>query len=997
MFLAFHLIFGLFFTDAVYAYEEEEEGEVELDTYSAKFSGSSGMCSLQVVDYDTGAVLDSVTLSVSGIDTSLDQSTQQKNMDWSRSTRYISGYGGVSESKTFKKDTVDKYYLGVVGTYIKKPAGYYICGFRKIDLNDSLCTPFKPGTEFTISKGVVTILTSDGSNKVTAWDEAKRLDACDVYFSMIININSAMISSNAVSQILVKRIPYSVTYNTAGHNGNATHGNASRQDYSYGTGATVPSADALGIERYVTQTYRYNNTGMGDGSETLKLPFSHWSSADNSLVGGTGNGTDGLCLSYGSNVDLYTNWGSRNVTLPSPKGHTYKVTYDSKGGSDVSDSSGTQSFGGWVKTTGGTFSAGQTVTVTTDNTFVGQWTNPTVNLKAAPSRTGYSFKGWTIGGRTYAAGETVTLGSDLTAVANWEPKSYTINYDTDGGEGRFEASQTISYDTEATIINDVPEKTDYEFLGWSEKKGDDTPTYLSGQTIKNLMEEGTLTLYAVWKEIPKPVIVVEETANKDTGDGNNQETTKITEVTVITEKVIDETKTDGTKTDEVKIDEAKINDIMKRLETVLSLGELNQNELKELVDQISVSSGMNSEYVKTLIDLINNSNLTEEEKLNLIKHLTSGYLIDVDRALLNRVISTSVLSESEKKALYEVVNQVSTVTLETQKEIVSALNSGSQAVYTTADGVTYVLTKNSDGSLSVALKSLSGVRDLVIPNQLSFAGITYPVTAIAKESFKDNKELRSVTIPSNVTTIGDSAFENCSLLSRVNTVEGLVTIGNKAFSGCRELLEFNCPTTLKSIGNSAFLGCVALKKVSFNSGLLQIGSKAFKGCKALTAITLPKSILKLGASAFANCTSLKKVTFKGGKNSSLVTMGSGVFSGCKALTKILIPSKVAVIPKNAFKGCVKLKSVTGMKKVGEIGASAFEGCVKLSSFTLESRVAKLGKQCFFGCHALKKVKIKTKTLQSVGAKAFYYCHKKLAFTYPKNKKAHYKKLLKNKK
>ena len=978
LFVQLFIFFGMGLP--VFAMEDcEEEVEVDIDAYDAKFAGSSGMCSLQVVDMDTGSVLDSVSLSVSGIDTSKDQTVQQKNLDWSKSNRIVSGYGGVSESKTFKKEGIDKYYLGVVGTYIVKPAGYYICDFRKVGMTDLFCTPFKPGSEYTINSGTVKILTSDGSNKATMWDESRKIEACNIYFSMLININEAMINNNAVAQIMVKKIPYSVTYNTAGHNGNATSGTATRQDYTYGSKSTVPSADSLGIERHVTQVYDYNNSGMGKTSEKVKLPFSYWSSLDNTVVGSIGNGTDPLCVSYGSNLELYANWGQESITLPSPAGNTYTITYDTRGGSAVSDSSGTQVFSGWVSGDGSSFAPGESVSVGADNTFVGQWTDPTLNLKSAPEKRGYTFKGWSVGSTIYGAEQPIVLSSGVTAAAVWEANTYTITYDINGGQGEFTASQTLTYDTDGAIISEKPVRIDHEFLGWSEKSNATYGEYAPGQSIKNLLESGNMTLYAVWKEIEKPAPSVENPS--DQGNKKTDVNPGTTEVHVITEKIIDE---------------EKLEDILKRLEKIASVNELTASELKELINEISNVSGLNKETTEKLIDLISRSKLSEVEKMRLIKHLTNGYLTEEDRRLISTVISQSNLTESEKNSLYESIKGVSTVTLEKQKEIVNALNSGSQALYTTSDGVSYILTKNSDGSLSVALKSLSGVKDLVIPNQLSFAGITYPVTSIARDSFKGNKELRSVTIPSNITTIGASAFENCTSLLKVTTTNGLVSIGDKAFMKCIQLKEFVCPKTLKSIGNSAFQGCIALKKITFNSGLLQIGNKAFSGCKALKSITLPKSILKLGASAFANCTALKKITFKGGKSSSLVSLGNSVFSGCKSLQKILIPSKLAVIPKNAFKNCAKLKSVTGMKKVGEIGISAFEGCEKLPSFTLTSRVTKVGRRAFYGCHNLSKLNVKTKSLVSVGKKVFYYCSKNLSFTYPKEKVSDYEKLFKNK-
>lgn len=62
---------------------------------------------------------------------------------------------------------------------------------------------------------------------------------------------------------------------------------------------------------------------------------------------------------------------------------------------------------------------------------------------------------------------------------------------------------------------------------------------------------------------------------------------------------------------------------------------------------------------------------------------------------------------------------------------------------------------NSELELSYGRVKYSG--DIVIPDVV----MTYTVTGIGDETFKDCANLTSVTIPNTVTTIGRSAFEGC--------------------------------------------------------------------------------------------------------------------------------------------------------------------------------------------------------------------------------------------
>ena len=74
--------------------------------------------------------------------------------------------------------------------------------------------------------------------------------------------------------------------------------------------------------------------------------------------------------------------------------------------------------------------------------------------------------------------------------------------------------------------------------------------------------------------------------------------------------------------------------------------------------------------------------------------------------------------------------------------------------------------KNSDGkTVYVTYKdtkynSYSG--SVVIPPTVTYSGTTYSVTSIGNSAFRDCSGLTSVTIPNSVTSIGDYAFDNCS-------------------------------------------------------------------------------------------------------------------------------------------------------------------------------------------------------------------------------------------
>ena len=97
------------------------------------------------------------------------------------------------------------------------------------------------------------------------------------------------------------------------------------------------------------------------------------------------------------------------------------------------------------------------------------------------------------------------------------------------------------------------------------------------------------------------------------------------------------------------------------------------------------------------------------------------------------------------------------------------------------------------------------VTSATIPNTVTVGGITYKVTAIAANAFKNCKKLKSVKIGSNITTIGKNAFRNCTALKSVTIPKKVTTIGANAFAGCKSLTKVTIKSSvLKKVGKKAF-------------------------------------------------------------------------------------------------------------------------------------------------------------------------------------------------
>ena len=94
-----------------------------------------------------------------------------------------------------------------------------------------------------------------------------------------------------------------------------------------------------------------------------------------------------------------------------------------------------------------------------------------------------------------------------------------------------------------------------------------------------------------------------------------------------------------------------------------------------------------------------------------------------------------------------------------------------------------------------------------------------------------------VTLPDNVTSIGNWAFFSCLSLNSVTIPYGVTSIGNNAFYDCSNLYRVIIPNSVASIGESAFEGCTNLEGIIIPDSVTSIGDFAFSECPSLVIHT----------------------------------------------------------------------------------------------------------------------------------------------------------------
>ena len=124
----------------------------------------------------------------------------------------------------------------------------------------------------------------------------------------------------------------------------------------------------------------------------------------------------------------------------------------------------------------------------------------------------------------------------------------------------------------------------------------------------------------------------------------------------------------------------------------------------------------------------------------------------------------------------------------------------------------------------------------------------------------NNSNVKKVVIEDGVTSIGNSAFNECISLTSITIPDSVTSIGTYAFSGCRSLTSITIPDSVTSIGAYAFQSCSNLTSITIPDSVTSIGASAFNSCSGLTSITIPDSVTSIGSYAFYNCKNLTTIS-----------------------------------------------------------------------------------------------------------------------------------------
>lgn len=257
----------------------------------------------------------------------------------------------------------------------------------------------------------------------------------------------------------------------------------------------------------------------------------------------------------------------------------------------------------------------------------------------------------------------------------------------------------------------------------------------------------------------------------------------------------------------------------------------------------------------------------------------------------------------------------------------------------------------------------------------TLTGITLPSTtvSIGYLAFYYAWNLSAtLSIPASVKSISDYAFYGCSSLSNfavANANTRYSSVNGVLFNKAQDTLfifpqaksgNYSVPSTVTHIAKSAFENCWNLTGVTFPTSLRSIGSYAFSYCSGIIgSLTLPASLQKIEDGAFYGCYNLTEtVTIP----ANLTDIGSYCFLESNNIKSFVInssntkyaSSNDVMYSKNMDTLFIcpggKTGSFTIPNSVKLIGSYAFYKCSKISgTMNIPALVDYIGYYAFFGC------------------------------------------------
>ncbi len=513
--------------------------------------------------------------------------------------------------------------------------------------------------------------------------------------------------------------------------------------------------------------------------------------------------------------------------------------------------------------------------------------------------------------------------------------SYNINY-YDDTNGNIAKQQTKKYNKSIDLLDYVPEKQGFTFLGWTSVAGSSTVEYGPGDFYEG---NKNLNLYPVWKEKYEINYEYDNGLLRiyGLGDMASYPTGKAPWANYASDVT------------EIQIEAG-----------VSSIGSNAFANFKKLT-KVTICYGVTAIGAKAFLNCTALTEIRIPITVTKINARAFSGCTALKSAIMNGTQRTRAQAGEITIGAFVFENCVSLATVDVP-DTVTEIGEGA---FTGCTAMTeFDIPAGVETISDAAFFGCSALESIDIPSG---------ITEIGDGAFTGCSAAETITIPSTVYSIGDQAFSGCSVITAVALPDNIDIIGSGVFTNCSALVSVNIPEGIEHIGDGMFNGCSALESVEIPESVSDIGDGAFGYCASLTDINIPSRVNEISDSMFYGCSSLTEFDIP----ESIVTIGDYAFGGCNNLQNVNISEGTQTIGVCAFENCSSLKSVTTPTSLTLIDDGAFMGCSAIESFELYESELTIGKEAFLGCSSLNDLQL-PEDVVSIGENAFGGCTAKIA-------------------
>ena len=226
---------------------------------------------------------------------------------------------------------------------------------------------------------------------------------------------------------------------------------------------------------------------------------------------------------------------------------------------------------------------------------------------------------------------------------------------------------------------------------------------------------------------------------------------------------------------------------------------------------------------------------------------------------------------------------------------------------------------------------------------ISGEGDMYDYSSNSMPWNSSKSSITEIVIEDGVTSIGQSAFYECTSLKKLTIGKGVTFISEYAFykTNLLDTIDWN-----------------ALNVDDFGS---QNNIFSYAGSGTTTGITLTfgDDVEKIPAYAFNPYNSASRAPNLADVKVSdtVTTIGDYAFYYCDKMKILNMGSNVAIIGEYAFYNCKSMGITNWSSNLEAVGSHAFYNCASLTSIILSDNVASIGEYAFYGCSAVKELTI----------------------------------------